>query len=252
MTPYEKQILEEVEAWKEKMQRSPSFTGELSRKFQARINKAIPEKVHTAITTAIKQMTKGVLFGAGFTTPEPLWNETLEQREIRVRAQIDFYRKTSAAEGAVTGAGGILLGLADFPLWLTLKMKMLFEIAALYGYSVKNYKERMFLLYIFELTFSSQLHRNKVFNTLQDWDHYQRKLPEDINGFDWRSFQQEYRDYIDIAKLLQLIPGIGAVVGALVNYRLTNKLGLYAMNAYRMRGLSKKIAGHSGERPAML
>ena len=45
----------------------------------------------------------------------------------------------------------------------------------------------------------------------------------------------EYRDHIDLAKLLQLIPGIGAAVGALVNYKLTNRLGEFAMNAYRMR-----------------
>jgi len=51
----------------------------------------------------------------------------------------------------------------------------------------------------------------------------------------WREFQQEYRDYIDIAKLLQLVPGIGAVVGANANSKLMDKLGVTAMNAYRMR-----------------
>jgi len=61
------------------------------------------------------------------------------------------------------------------------------------------------------------------------------KLPDDLHTFDWRTFQLEYRDYIDLAKLLQLIPGVGAIAGALVNHRLTNKLGKNAMNAYRMR-----------------
>ncbi|HEU4470063.1 MAG TPA: EcsC family protein, partial [Flavisolibacter sp.] len=60
-------------------------------------------------------------------------------------------------------------------------------------------------------------------------------LPGDIHQFDWRSFQQEYRDYIDLAKMAQLVPGIGAVVGVIVNYKLLNKLGKTAMNAYRMR-----------------
>jgi hypothetical protein len=252
MTAYESNMMSEVERWKEKMQRGPSLIGHLSGKLQNRINRAIPERIHKAMTQAIKQMTRAVLFGAGFTTPEPLWNELPELREARVREKIKFYSKTAAAEGAITGAGGILLGLADFPIWLTLKMKMLFEIAALYGYNVNGYKERIFLLHIFELTFSRQSHRNKIFKLLQDWDHYQRKLPEDINAFDWRNFQQEYRDYIDIAKLLQLIPGIGAAVGALVNYRLTNKLGDTAMNAFRMRGFfNERKAGHSNERPAI-
>lgn len=252
MTTYESHIRGEVERWKARMQRGPSLIGHLSGKLQNRINRAIPEKIHKAMTVAIKQMTRAVLFGAGYTTPEPLWNESLELREVRVRDKIKFYSKTAAAEGAITGAGGILLGLADFPIWLTLKMKMLFEIAALYGYNVKGYKERIFLLHIFELTFSRQSHRNKIFKLLHNWDHYQRQLPDDINAFDWRNFQQEYRDYIDIAKLLQLIPGIGAAVGALVNYRLTQKLGDTAMNAFRMRGsFTEKIAGYSGEHPAI-
>lgn len=54
-------------------------------------------------------------------------------------------------------------------------------------------------------------------------------------NFDWRIFQQEYRDYIDIAKMLQMVPGIGAVVGAYANYKLMDKLGNTAMNAYRLR-----------------
>jgi hypothetical protein len=35
--------------------------------------------------------------------------------------------------------------------------------------------------------------------------------------------------------MAQLIPVIGAVVGVIVNYRLIDKLGETAMNAYRMR-----------------
>ena len=56
-----------------------------------------------------------------------------------------------------------------------------------------------------------------------------------LNDFDWRRFQLEYRDYIDLAKLAQLIPVIGAPVGAVVNYRLVDQLGRTATNAYRMR-----------------
>ena len=67
-----------------------------------------------------------------------------------------------------------------------------------------------------------------------------QQLPEDIHQFDWRSFQQEYRDYIDLAKMAQLIPIVGAPIGAVVNYRLINKLGTTAMHAYQMRWLEEK------------
>ena len=141
-------------------------------------------------------------------------------------------------EGGLTGAGGLLLGLADFPLLISLKIKLLFEIAAIYGFDVSDYKERLYLLHIFELAFSSDEHRKNVFMKMIDWEDKSSQLPEDIHEFDWRNFQQEYRDYIDIAKMAQLVPVIGAPVGVVVNYRLIKKLGITAMNAYRMRLLT--------------
>jgi hypothetical protein len=251
MASYEKNIAADLDRWKKRMQSKPGLTSRLSKLLQNRINKVIPDKIHRVITSAIKQMTRTVCFGAKFTTSSPLMNESLEERERKAGERIKFYRNTAAAEGAITGAGGILLGLADFPIWLGLKMKMLFELAALYGHDVRDYKERIYLLYIFELTFSSQSHRNTIYSVIENWDTFRHQLPADIHDFDWRNFQQEYRDYIDLAKLLQLVPGIGAPVGALVNHRLTNKLGETAMNAYRMRWMdAKKIAGHSEEYPA--
>jgi hypothetical protein len=68
-----------------------------------------------------------------------------------------------------------------------------------------------------------------------DWNQKSNSLPDDIHQFDWRNFQQEYRDYIDLAKMAQLIPFIGVPVGYLVNSRLIEKLEKTAMNAYRLR-----------------
>ena len=220
------------------MEAKPSVLNDVSKDIQVQLNRLIPEKVHQVITVAIEKMTRGVIFGADYTTGKVRKHENLEALEEHVMGRIKFYRNTAMAEGAVTGFGGILLGLADFPLWLTLKMKMLFEIAANYGYDTKDYRERIYILHIFQLTFSSQRHRRKVFAAMRDWKKTCDELPEDISQFDWRNFQQEYRDYIDLAKLLQLVPGIGAVIGAYVNHRLTEKLGKTAMMAYRNRGVT--------------
>lgn len=213
----------------------PSFVSTVSKNLQTRLNDMIPEKVHKAITATLKQMIRAVLFGSTYITARPTIDKSLEERETDVLRRIKYYRNTAAVEGGLTGAGGIFLGLADFPALLTIKLKLLFDIASIYGFSVKDYKERLYLLRIFELAFSSDIHRRKVFLEIQDWDSKINELPEDLNQFDWRNFQQEYRDYIDLAKMAQLIPWIGAPVGAIVNYRLLKKLGYTAMNAYRMR-----------------
>lgn len=238
MLPYETKAYQELELWKMKIQKKPSILDNLARGMQSRLNNLIPEKVHNAITVAIEQMVKAVLFGAKYITKEARENSSLQLREAFVKERIEFYRKTASAEGAVTGAGGFLLGLAEFPILIGIKMKLLFDIAALYGYDVKEYKERLYILHIFQLAFSSQQGRNQVFKRMSDWDSYIKSLPEDVEQFDWRTFQQEYRDYIDLAKMAQLIPVIGAAVGAIVNYKLINKLGETAINCYRMRKVS--------------
>jgi len=235
MDPYLRQISSELSAWQKQMMRRPSFFNNLSKRVQTKVNSWIPEKIHKAITVAIKQMIRGVLFGARYTTAAPFLNASLQIREQLVLDKVNVYRKTAAIEGGITGAGGLLLGLADFPILIGIKIKLLFEIASLYGFDINDYKERVYILHIFELAFSSHEHRRNVYLKMTGWDEKSKGLPDDINQFDWRNFQQEYRDYIDLAKMAQLIPVIGAPVGIVVNSRLIKKLGVTSMNAYRMR-----------------
>jgi len=228
-------MMRELQVWQRKMMRKPGVFNRLSKSVQDKMNNLIPEKVHQAVTVIIKQMIRGVLFGAKWTTRDKKTLLTLGESDHIVEEKIRIYRNTAAAEGALTGAGGLLLGLADFPLLIAIKIKLLFEIAAIYGFSVNDYKERVYILHIFQLAFSSAKHRRNVFLAMKDWDEKSKSLPEDINQFEWRPLQQEYRDYIDLAKLAQLIPVIGAPVGAVVNYRLIRKLGFTAKMAYHMR-----------------
>src|SRR5688500_18155589 len=235
MQLYEQQIEREVTRWKRRVTRNPSIAGRLAKSAQTKMNNLIPEKVHAAITTTIKQMVRGVLFGAGYTVPDVVHDMPFEKREELVQRRIDIYKKTAAAEGGITGAGGLLLGLADFPILLSLKLKLLYDISALYGHSVKDFKERLFILHIFQVAFSSQQHRREIFKQIENWKEISAQIPDDINQFDWRTFQQEYRDHIDLAKMAQLVPVIGAPVGFVVNNRLLKKLGETAIFSYRMR-----------------
>ncbi|RDC56473.1 EcsC family protein [Pedobacter chinensis] len=235
---YEQKIKSEMDFWRFKILQKPSLLSKMTDKVQKKINSYIPDKVHNAITVAIKQMVKGVLFGSTFTTSKPVIDLTLMHREALIKQKITNYKKTGAAEGGITGAGGFLMSLADFPLLLGIKMKMLFDIAAVYGYDVKDYRERLFILHIFQLAFSSKEESKNVYLKMQDWDNKAHQLPTNIDEFDWLTFQQQYRDYIDLAKLAQMLPFVGAAVGAVANYKLIEKLGKTAMMSYRMRYFS--------------
>ncbi|MDF2157446.1 EcsC family protein [Algoriphagus sp. CAU 1675] len=237
MDNYQNYINAELTSWLYQMKRPPSLGSKIAHGVQGKINQWIPEKIHQVVTVAIENMVKAVLTGSSWIVPKPDESMPYKVREFKIRNRIKWYRNTASVEGAVTGAGGILLGFADFPAFLTIKMKMLFDIAALYGYDTKDYQERLFLLYVFQLSFSSQKRRNELIALIENWEDYRETLPKSFDEFDWKTFQLDYRDYIDLAKLAQLIPVIGAGVGAIANYRLTEQLGKNAMNAFRLRGL---------------
>ncbi|MGG3799337.1 EcsC family protein [Metabacillus fastidiosus] len=233
---YENEVMEEVVKWKKQLLRRSSFFERTAKKAQVKINGYIPEKVHGIVTESIKKMVEATLVGSNLIIfNKDVANLTFKEREQLVKESMKYFQKIAAVEGAGTGAGGIFLGMADFPLLLSIKMKFLFETASIYGFDTKEYEERLFLLHVFQLAFSSEGYREELLETIENWDECKDELKE----VDWRAFQQEYRDHIDLVKMLQLMPGIGAVVGGVANFKLLQHLGEYAMNSYRLRMLQK-------------
>lgn len=236
MNEYELKVYHEGVLWKRKLLKKSHFLQRVSKKAQTKMNDLIPEKAHQIVSDSIKQMVQAMLFGSYVTaSPKKKPAMTLYEKDKLALEKLSLYRKTATVEGAGTGAGGIFLGLADFPLLLSIKMKFLSDTAVVYGFDPEQYEERLFILHVFSLAFSSDEKRQETFEILENWE--ERKL--DLVEVDWRVFQQEYRDYIDFVKMLQLVPGIGAVVGAYANYNLLDHLGEVAMNCYRLRLLKK-------------
>lgn len=235
MMHYEDRVYRECIDWQHNMMKQSSVFGKMGKSVQNKINEKIPQKVHDVLTKSVKQMVKSTLFGSELLQKhEPITELSLEERERRIENKIITYRRTATVEGAGTGFGGLWWGVADFPMLLSIKMKFLYDVADMYGYDVRDYSERLYLLHIFQLAFSSEKKRIDTFLKLKNWQTTVQSYPS-IESLDWQEFQLEYRDYIDLAKLLQLIPGFGAIVGAVVNYRFLDHIGKTAMNAYRMR-----------------
>ncbi|AYD40753.1 EcsC family protein [Clostridium fermenticellae] len=236
MNLYEDKALRELIKWKKEMQAKPDPGNIFAKNIEDKMNSFIPEKVQALVSKAVENMIKAVIDGCKYSSSiKPIYNMCLQEREKLVIEKMKTYRNLASASGAGTGAAGMLIGMADFPVLLSLKMNFLFDAAGIYGFNAKNYKERLYILYVFQIAFSSQKRRNEIYNIISNWESYSNNLPKDKDSFDWRTFQQEYRDYIDIAKTLQLIPGFGAIVGAYANYKLMEKLCKVAMNAYRFR-----------------
>lgn len=240
---YEEHLRGELIRWRKKMLKSPSLFKKGSKALQTRVNNLFPQKIQQALTVTIKGLVKGVLFSLDYIPQrKPEANLELIERDRRALELLKKYKRFAAAEGAGTGAGGIVLGIADFPALIAIKMKFLFELAHIYGYSTEDYQERLYLLFVFELAFSSQEKRPDLYYKLSHWEESVKEYPEvkALEYFDWEQFQREYRDAIDLRKMLQMLPGIGAVVGAWANYGLLEDLGHVGMNCFRLRILQAK------------
>ena len=224
-------------AWRARRLTRPGLWGKATRGAQDRINRIIPERVHAIVTAGVEAMTKGILFGSDLIQTRPVADGSLAAREQRARAAIRTYRNPAGVEGGVAGAGGFVLAAADFPALMAIKVRMLGDVVGAYGWGGDTVRERLFLLHIFHLAFASAKRRPEALAELERWIAGVDQ-PEAITEYDWRRFQIEYRDYIDLAKLAQLIPVVGAPIGAMVNWRLVDRLGETAMMACRMRWLA--------------
>ncbi|WP_077623126.1 EcsC family protein [Sediminibacillus massiliensis] len=234
MTDYEQQAWQEARRFERSMYKKSSILQRTSKKVQTQINNKIPDRIHAIVTESIKTMINLSLTTSEYIRPVEVEEDwTLEEREKRIRERLKQYKHTAMVEGAGTGAGGIILGLADFPLLLSIKMKFLFDVGQLYGWNVKKREERIFLLRVFLLAFSSDTKRREMIPSIRNWEEESDRWKE----IDWKTLQQEYRDTIDFVKMLQLVPGFGAVVGAWANGKFLEQLGETAINAYRLRML---------------
>lgn len=240
---YEQQVHNEIADWEKQLFKTPGWLERTSKTVSKRINNLLPAKVHNIITTTIKSIVRTALFGAEYTPKRPVQRtSSLEAADREAKRLLSLYQKIATAEGAGTGAGGILLNVVDFPALIAIKMKYLFELAHVYGYDTKHFHERVFILKVFQLAFSGSEQRAKLLSSIKQWDTEKAQWSSDAEYYkemDWDSFQKEYRDSIDFRKLLQMVPGIGAAAGAWANFTILEELGETATNAYRLRRLNE-------------
>ncbi|MCL2719544.1 MAG: EcsC family protein [Lachnospiraceae bacterium] len=238
MNAYHKQIEKELDKWYAKVITPPKPLKKKTTDLQLKARKLIPGKVQDSITAIVRTLIKAVMHGSGYApkTSEYL-GLSLAESDYLILRSFQNYKKVAVSGGVLTGAGGFITGLADLPTLVGVKINFLFKCATLYGFDVNDQNERLFILYIFQLAFSNHEHRLHCFNKLVEWGDE----IDESEKIDWETFQLEYRDYLDIAKLLQLIPIIGAPAGAIANNSLMETLCENAMNVYRMRILGKKF-----------
>ena len=143
MITYEEKVIKELEQWKATFMKDSSMMTRFSKKVQTKVQQLIPAKVQKVLTETIRMMVQTISAGSNFIKPKlKETNWSLQRRDDEVRKKW-MSIKNSSGRRSGTGAGGILLGLADFPLLLGIKIKFLFDAATLYGFDTSDKEERL-------------------------------------------------------------------------------------------------------------
>ncbi|MCL1997478.1 MAG: EcsC family protein [Turicibacter sp.] len=233
---YYKTITKELSTWERQMTASPSLRNRLSKSIQGKIQNLIPQKAQNLITAAIKTMIETVLSGSSLLTKEKQAAEPqLSESDFLAERAFAFYYKMAVAQGVGFGLGGFLVNLGDLPALMSIKVKFLFDCCKLYGFNPDEKMERLFILHVFQLAYCGDARRLELFPIIKNWNDHAGQIE-----LDWEKLQIEYRDYMDIAKLLQMLPIVGAAAGGAANHALMKKLKTTAMNCYRLRLLHSK------------
>jgi len=228
---YYRTIKKELADWETQMTTPPGIISRTSKSVQTKMQNLVPQKAQDVITLAIKTMIETVLSGSSVLTKEKrAIDPVLSESDFLVEKAFGMYHKMAVAQGVGLGLGGFLINLADLPALMTIKVKFLFDCCKLYGFDVDQKTERLFILHVFQLAYCSGQRQMEVFPIIRDWDEHAEQI--EVN---WEKLQIEYRDYMDVAKLLQLLPVVGAVAGGAANHSLVTKLKTTAMNCYRLR-----------------
>ncbi len=145
----------------------------------------------------------------------------------------------SVIEGGVLGALGI--GIPDIPLFISVIMKTIYEVALSYGYHYETVEEKMYILLLI-CGAMTKGDLQKEFNAKIDQlgnNTYQDKVIELNLEEQIKVTASILSEAMLMTKFIQGIPIIG-VVGGIVNYKIIKKVGNYAGLKYKKKYLVNK------------
>ncbi len=170
-------------------------------------------------------------------------------------AYISKGRWLSAAEGAATGLGGILLLSADAVSLLALQLRTIQQIGYCYGFDVSRPEEKLFAAKLLAESYShpSGKERDALKNEMRTAAGLLKgKTP--INLLQKRLFVQGFAKIAQkigirfgSRKAAQIVPVFGSAVGCIVNQKITKEIAETAKEVYRERFLQKQDASSNRE-----
>ena len=147
----------------------------------------------------------------------------------------------SAVEGGALGLLGI--GLPDIPLFLSVILKTIYEIALSYGYGYSTEQEKTYILLLICGAITKDEEQKKFDEEIQKLGATidQNIVPELKLEEQMKITSEQFTEALLTAKFIQGFPIIG-VIGGIVNYNILNKISSYARIRFKKRYLIRKLA----------
>lgn len=151
----------------------------------------------------------------------------------------DSRKHLATLQGATTGFGGILTLAIDIPTLLGLSLKVLQEMAILYGYDPNEQEERIFIVKCLQFSSCDYNGKQAILKELTGELEAPSQSISRLQG--WREVIMNYRDNWGWKKLFQIVPVIGILFGALINRFTIDEVAEAGQMLYRKRRILEKI-----------
>ena len=157
------------------------------------------------------------------------------------------YRVAGVGEGAVAGSAGAGGLAADIPVLTTLALRAIGEYATYYGFDLEEKDERLYMLYVLSLACS--LDSSAKYKVLAEMNTVAVRIAQNT---EWeaanktvllqsiKKIAEKFGDKLTKKKLMQIVPGIGAVIGAWSSSSLLADICEASYYVYRKRFLMRK------------
>lgn len=254
------QYLREIEAW-EKDQGSVWFWDKLARLPFKFLDKLTPKFLQEKLGQLVNLLVDYVQTGGNFLTSTTsalrsierktgLEVETIEElRALPIDKMIflsEDLKKNRAnfatVQGATTGFGGLFTIIADIPLVIGNALKSLQEIAIIHGYDPRQKEERVFIVKCLQYAFSDVVGKEAILKELTAihlGQANEQNMIAQMQG--WREVFVTYSEQFGLKKLMQMIPIVGIIFGAITNKSMIEDVVDTGMMLYRKRRVYERL-----------
>jgi hypothetical protein len=151
----------------------------------------------------------------------------------RVAIQMGIFSQVFAtAQGAITGAGGVLTTLVDIPLLFVLSLWTILKIGHCYGYTLEKPRDQHFVLGVLIAAMSGTLETKK--KRLDDLHELEDLLIEDTQE---EIIAEEVLSILFQLEIFEGIPAIGTLSGAALNLIAMRRVENTARRIFQERWL---------------